>query len=120
MKAVITIGISAIGLWLGTLGAKYHPTNPEARLKVGISFLLLLASYVYLLLAFILYILLNIAAEAADFAAEVSNDMTGIFAVVTGIIATLLSGKANHPIIVGTFGVIVMLIISLEIGRAHV
>ena len=113
MKAVITIGISAIGLWLGTLGAKYHPTNPQARLKFGISFLLLLASYVYLLLAFIPYILLNIPAEAADFAAEVSNDMTGIFAVVTGIIATLLSWKANHPIIVGTFGVIVMLIISL-------
>lgn len=120
MKAVITIGISAIGLWLGTLGAKYHPTNPQARLKFGISFLLLLASYVYLLLAFIPYILLNIPAEAADFAAEVSNDITGVFAKVTGIIATLLTWKANHPIIVGTFGVLVMLVISLGIASVFI
>src|SRR5699024_2533116 len=120
MKAVITIGISAIGLWLGTLGAKYHPTNPQARLKFGISFLLLLASYVYLLLAFIPYILLNIPAEAADFALEVSNDMTGIFAVAAGMNATLLSWKASYPILVGAFGGIAKLIISLGIASVFI
>src|SRR5699024_564584 len=120
MKAVITIGISAIGLWLGTLGAKYHPTNPQARLKFGISFLLLLASYVYLLLAFIPYILLNIPAEAADFALEVTNAMTGIFAVAAGIDATHPSSKASRPIIAGAARAGVMLISSLGIASVFI
>lgn len=116
MKAVITMGISAIGLWLGTMGAKYHPTNPQARLKFGTSIIQLVLAYVYLSFAFIPYVLLMIPIEVLEFASEISAEAEGIFGVIAGIVATLLSWKASNPIFIGTLGVIVMLLISLGIA----
>ncbi|WP_029268199.1 putative ABC transporter permease subunit [Virgibacillus alimentarius] len=112
IKAVISIGISSIGLWLGTTGAKYNPENPQARLKFGTSIILMVLSYVYIFFALIPYVILIIPAETASIAAEVSHDISGFFGAIIGIVATLLAWKASSPFIVGILCIIVMLIIS--------
>ncbi|WP_099157519.1 putative ABC transporter permease subunit [Virgibacillus ndiopensis] len=113
MKAVITTGISAIGLWLGTIGAKYNPKNPQNRLKFGTSLILLVLSYVYLFLAIIPYVLLIVPANAVGFVGDLSNDITGFFGAVASLVFTLLSWKADAPVMMGFVGVLAMLIISI-------
>src|SRR5690625_2399745 len=58
MKAFVTLGSSALGLWLGTIAAKYHPTNPQSRLKFSSGILLFIFSFIYLFLFFINYFII--------------------------------------------------------------
>lgn len=116
MKAVITVGISAIGLWLGTIGAKYNPANPQNRLKIGTAFILFIASYVYLFLALIPYVLLIVPVDAIEFLQEVIQNTDGFLGMVASIVLTLLSWKASSPFIVGIVGIVVMLVVSLGVA----
>ncbi|GAA0440139.1 hypothetical protein GCM10008983_16370 [Lentibacillus halophilus] len=117
MKAVITIGISSIGMWFGAIGAKYNPSNPQNRLKFGISILLLVTSYVYLFIALIPYVMLIIPTEAMDLAQEVSQTTGGFFGMLASLVYAILSWKAVSPVSVVIAGVVLMLIISL--GTAY-
>ncbi|MFD1040540.1 hypothetical protein ACFQ3N_19365 [Virgibacillus byunsanensis] len=116
MKAIITAGISGIGLWLGTIGAKYNPSNPQNRLKFGTSIILLVLSYVYLFLAFIPYVLLIVPEEAISFTAEISSHAGGFIGVIASIVFTLLTWKASYPILIVICGIVVMLVTSLGIA----
>ncbi|TRM11685.1 hypothetical protein FH966_08310 [Lentibacillus cibarius] len=117
MKAVITVGISGIGMWLGAIGAKYNPSNPQNRLKFGISILLLLISYVYLFIALLPYVMLIIPVEATDLAQDASQTIGGFFGMVANLVYTILSWKAASPGSVVAAGIALMLIISL--GTAY-
>ncbi|MFC4558995.1 hypothetical protein ACFO3D_12405 [Virgibacillus kekensis] len=116
MKAFITIGISAIGLWLGTIGAKYNPANPQNRLKFSTGFILMITSYVYLLLALIPYILLIVPLDAIEFLTEVRMDMDGFWEGVASVVLGLLSWKGLYPTLVLIIGIIIMIIFSLGAG----
>ncbi|WP_186579939.1 putative ABC transporter permease subunit [Aquibacillus kalidii] len=113
MKMVITLGISGIGLWLGTIGAKHNPNNPQQRLKFSTSLILLLASYIYLIIALIPYILLILPTDILDPLQDAS--VTGFWGGVLNIVMALLSWKAAHPIIVWIVGVVIMLVFSLGV-----
>ncbi|MGP4108571.1 putative ABC transporter permease subunit [Virgibacillus sp. L01] len=116
MKAVITVGISAIGLWLGTIGAKYNPANPQNRLKFGTAFILFIASYVYLFMALIPYVLLIVPVDAVGFLQDVIQDTDGFIGAIASVVLTLLSWKASSPLIAGIAGVTLMLVISLGVA----
>lgn len=117
MKAVITIGISGIGMWLGTIGAKYNPANPQNRLKFGTSIVLMVVSYIYLFFALIPFVMLLIPVETMDFAQQVSQDIDGFFGWVAGFVYTVLSWKAASPVMITIIGILLVLIISL--GAAY-
>src|SRR5699024_8822277 len=70
VKAGITVGISAIGIWIGTIGARFNPANPQQRLTFGTSIILLLLSYVYLLMMTVPYALMLVPGDAAPFVVE--------------------------------------------------
>ncbi|WP_382399695.1 putative ABC transporter permease subunit [Lentibacillus salinarum] len=116
IKAVITVGISGIGMWLGTIGAKYNPANPQNRLKFGVAMILLIASYVYLFIALIPYVILLIPVEAASFAQMVNQDIDGFFGSVAGFVHTVLVWKTASPVMVTIAGVLLTLIISLGVA----
>ncbi|MFZ3579883.1 putative ABC transporter permease subunit [Virgibacillus sp. DJP39] len=115
VKAVITVGISAVGLWLGTIGAKYNPSNPQARLKIGTGFILMIASYIYLAITAIPYIFLIVPIDAVDTTTDM-GDIGGFLGFLADVALTLLSWKASYPVLTGIIGVIVMLILSMGIA----
>ncbi|SEQ91497.1 ABC-2 type transport system permease protein [Virgibacillus subterraneus] len=116
MKAVITVGISAIGLWLGTIGAKYNPANPQNRLRFGTAFILFIASYIYLFLALIPYVLLIVPVDAIGFLQDIIQDTDGFIGAIASVVVTLLSWKASSPLIAGIAGGTLMLVISLGVA----
>ncbi|UJL47345.1 hypothetical protein KFZ58_05485 [Virgibacillus sp. NKC19-16] len=116
VKAVITVGISAIGLWLGTTGAKYNPENPQQKVKFGTAILLMVVPYLYLFVALIPFVLLVIPGDVGAFLSEVSNDLSGFWSAFVGVFATLLSWKASYPAFMIILGIIAMLIVSLGIA----
>lgn len=116
VKAAITIGISAIGLWLGTTGSKYNPSNPQQRVKFGTAILLMVVSYVYLFVALVPYVLLVIPGDVGSFLIEVSTDLSGFLGALIGLFATLLSWKASYPALMIILGIIAMLIVSLGVA----
>ncbi|WP_456276301.1 putative ABC transporter permease subunit [Bacillus sp. AK128] len=115
MKAVITAGISGLGLWIGTIGAKYNPANPQNRLTFSSGFILVIVSYVYVLLAFIPYVLLLVPTDAISFVQEISRESGGFIGFVAGLVATMLSWKAASPVAVWISGILLMVIFSLGV-----
>lgn len=114
VKAFITVGISAIGIWLGTIGAKYNPVNPQQRLKFGTAILLMVFSYVYLFLALIPYVILLVPTEAIEFASDINA--SGFWGMLASIFLTLLTWKASYPTLMVMFGIVVMLLFSIGIA----
>lgn len=115
MKLMLTVGISAIGLWLGTFGAKYNPTNPQARLKFGTSILLLALSYVYLFILFIPFVYVLFPVDLVELPAGLEHGLTGFIGMIASVVLTLLSWKASYPVLMIVVGVIVMILLSLVI-----
>ncbi|GGK02181.1 hypothetical protein GCM10007063_25590 [Lentibacillus kapialis] len=116
IKALITVGISSIGMWLGSIGAKYNPANPQNRLKFGTALLLIIASYVYLFLALIPFVMLLIPIEVVDFAQEVSHNVDGFFGWIASFVYAVLSWKVVNPIMVIIAGILLTLIFSLSVA----
>lgn len=116
MKAVITIGISAMGLWFGTIGAKYNPKNPQQRLKFFTTMLLQMLSLVYLIITFIPYVLLILPVDMIDFVAEVREDTSGFFGAIVSFVFTILKWRTDSPLVMGIVGVILLLLIPIVIG----
>lgn len=116
VKAGITIGISAIGIWIGTIGARFNPTNPQQRLTFGTSIILLLLAYVYLAILSIPYALMLVPGEAAPFVVEMGAEISGFFGFVFSLFGVLLTWKASYPIIVISLGLLLMFILSIGIA----
>ncbi|MFC7746350.1 putative ABC transporter permease subunit [Lentibacillus kimchii] len=116
IKAVITTGISSIGIWFGTIGAKYNPSNPQNRLTFGTSFMLIIVSFVYLFVTLIPFIIVLIPVDAMNVTGSASQSSLGIFSMVSSLIHTLLSWKAAYPVMVMASGIILMAAVSLGIA----
>lgn len=119
VKAIITVGISSVGLWLGTMGAKYNPKNPQARLKPGTAIILMVSSYLYLVLTAIPYVFLIVPVDAVDLTDDVS-EIGGFLGLLAKGAFTLLSWKVSNPVLMGIVGVIVMLILSVGIATLFI
>lgn len=109
IQGVIMIGVSSIGLWLGTVGAKYHPSNPQARLNFGASILLVVASYIYLVIAILPIVYLFLPVHLFTIPAV---DVTGFGTFIAHIFFTSLTWKLNYPIVMTIVGCLVFVIIS--------
>lgn len=112
LKILITSGISAIGLWLGTTGARYNPTNPQQRLKFGTSFLLLIVSYIYLIVSVIPFIWLLLPAIVGPDIINAGNEMSGVFGTVLTNFGSLIEWKGDHEVFGLILGVLAMIIFS--------
>lgn len=115
VKAFVSVGISAIGLCLGTIGAKYNPSNPQQRLNFGTAMLLMILSYVYLFIALIPYVILLVPTDALEFVTEISQG-SGFWALVGSMFAVLLTWKAAYPGLILMLSVVVMVLFSLGIA----
>jgi len=112
-KAMMTAGVSALGLWLGTHGAKYNPMNPQARLNVSISLILFVASIVYLLIVAIPFSYMLIPVDALDLPANLDHGLTGFVGVLVTFYLKLLLWKQSFPILMGIVGFIVLSLLTL-------
>ncbi len=117
VKGVITLGISAIGIWIGTLGAKYNPSNPQQRLNFGASISLLVLSYIYLIIALIpVGYLLIPDVVLNELPQDLNHGITGFSSVFVTFILGLLSLKASYPVVATIGGVIVLTFISIGLA----
>ncbi|MED3915493.1 hypothetical protein P4599_13345 [Priestia megaterium] len=114
LKGILTIGISSIGIWLGTIGAKHNPNNPQNRLTFGVSILLAILAYVYLFIALIPFALLNIPSSFKVFADELAGN--GFIGFIAGLVSDLLSFKMTHPAITYLIGIALIIIFSIGIA----
>src|SRR5699024_6549104 len=116
MKAIITTGISAIGLWFGTIGAKYNPKNPQQRLKFSTSLLLQLLSVIYLFVAFIPYTLLILPVEMIDFVAEIQAQANSFFDAILHFVYVVLKWRTEFPVLMGITGTVILLLVPIAIA----
>ncbi|MFD1412351.1 putative ABC transporter permease subunit [Oceanobacillus jeddahense] len=116
VKAGITIGISSIGIWIGTIGARFNPGNPQQRLTFGTSMFLLLLAYVYLAVLSIPYALMLVPGEAAPFVVDLGAESFGFFGFVFSLFGVLLTWKASNPIIVISLGLLLMFVLSIGLA----
>lgn len=110
LKGILTVGISSIGIWLGTIGAKHNPNNPQNRLTFGVSILLAILAYVYLFIALIPFALLNLPPSFKVFADELAG--SGFIGFIAGLASSLLSFKMAYPAIAYLIGIVLIIIFS--------
>ncbi|MFA1821052.1 hypothetical protein ACDX78_12875 [Virgibacillus oceani] len=115
MKAVLTVGMSGLGIWFGAIGAKYNPENPQNRLRFAPALLMMMASFVYLFLALIPFAILLIPVEAMAFVQEVSNT-NGFIGTAGGFIYSVLQWKEASVFLVMVGGFILMLAVSFGVA----
>lgn len=120
MKAIATVGLSAIGLWLGTIGAKYNPTNPQQRLNFGVSILLLVSSWIYLLIVSIPVAYLLIPLGEIELPPNLEHGLTGFPGMIATIALALLSWKASYPVVMSIIGVLVFIGVIIGISSLFI
>jgi len=113
MKGFMTLGLSALGLWLGTIGAKYHPTNPQARLKFFAIVLLFISSYIYLLITAVPAMIIFVTPELVEVGGN--EEITGVISFIMHSVTKLILLKGEMPIIVISLCVLAMVMISLSV-----
>src|SRR5699024_5271068 len=113
IKSFFTLGMSAIGLWLGTLGAKYNPTNPQQRLNFGISLMMLLLSYVYLLILLIPIGYAFFPIDQVELPTDMNHGMSGFKGALADLWLSLLSLKMNYPEVMTFVGVLITILLSI-------
>lgn len=113
LKALVTVGLSALGLLMGTIGGKYHATNPQARLHVGVSIILFVSSWIYTLIISLPFGYLMVPLAEVELPAGLDHGITGFFGVVWSIVLTLFSWKTNHPVVMAGVGFIVLALVSI-------
>src|SRR5699024_9726355 len=113
IKSFITLGMSAIGLCLGTLGPKYNPTNPQQRLNFGISLRMLLLSYVYLVILLIPIGYAFFPMDQVELPTDMNHSMSGFKGVLADLWLSLLSHKMNYPEVMTFVGVLITILLSI-------
>lgn len=101
------LGLAGLGLWLGTIGARHNPDNPQQRLKVGVSFVLMFATLIYLGLATLPILVTFFPIE------EIVENEGGGTGGLLGILAVIAQWKMNHLLLVKAIGVIFSLFVVL-------
>ena len=114
IKAIVTVGLSSLGIWLGTIGAKYHPTNPQQRLNFGVSIILFVSSWIYVVIAMIptAYLLFPASLGELELSAEIEHGAPALFVMIANIVMTLLAWKISVPLLAWATGLLALLIIS--------
>ena len=107
LKLILTIGLGGIGIWLGTIGAKYNPNNPQNRLTFGSSILMLIISYIYLFLVLIPFVLLSVPPSAETMLSDFSSEIGGFIGTVAYMVAMLLKWKIAAPILAWSIGIFI-------------
>lgn len=120
IKAVITLGMSAIGLWFGTFGAKYNPMNPQMRLKFGASIFLFVLSIVYLIALAIPYTFIVFPVDEVPLPDPTSHGAPGVPGLFLTIVLGFLNFKQAYPVVVNSLLVVVMIAISVGITIAAI
>lgn len=116
LKGMITMGVSAIGLWIGTLGAKYNPTNPQQRLNFGASIVLLILPIIYLFIVMIpIGYLLVPDAALNELPGDLNHGVPGFGGVLLTVLLTILSFKVSHPVITAILGITVLTLLAIGI-----
>jgi len=110
--AVMSLGITGIGLWIGSIGAKYNPNNPQNRLETGTSFLLMFLCFSYLFIASFPTILVLVPIDASFISHEGGAHPAGVF----GLFITLLEWKAENHLLLMIISSLVALLISIGVA----
>ncbi|WLD93420.1 hypothetical protein [Alkalihalobacillus sp. AL-G] len=116
VSGVVLIGISGIGLYVGTIGAKYNPDNPQNRVQFAPGLALMIISYVYLLITVIPAGLLLLPTKYVSFFEQSASEMSGFFHFIFSKAAWILQLKAEHGVWIVLLGVAALLIFSLGTG----
>lgn len=118
VKGVITMGMSAVGLWIGTLGAKYNPTNPQQRLNFGASIVLFVLSYLYLFIALIPVGYLVIPDVALnELPQDLNHGITGFSGLMATFVLSIFVLKVSFPVIMTIVTIVVLVL--LPVGVAY-
>lgn len=120
IKGVLLIGWSTLGLWLGTMGAKYDPNNPQARLNFGVSLILFISSTIYLVLVMIPFGYVLIPAgefELQDLPTNLELGITGFWGMVATGGLKLIALKISHPVLMTCAALFVIGVIGLGCGH---
>ncbi|MBG9814260.1 hypothetical protein ABD68_22600 [Bacillus endophyticus] len=112
MNAFVALGISSIGIWIGTIGARYNPNSPQQRNSVVSSLFLLLLSYAYLLLMFVPFVLLIVPTEAIELVESLKGETKGFFSFIVDNSAFLLDLKRQSTSLGTSIGFISLIVIS--------
>ncbi|WP_102275457.1 putative ABC transporter permease subunit [Cytobacillus massiliigabonensis] len=109
--SIMSLGITGIGLWIGSIGAKYNPNNPQNRLETGVSFLLMFLSCAYLFVAALPSAIVLIPTDVLFILQEGENPPG-----VLGLFFTILEWKAENNTLLTISGTIFTLIISVGVA----
>ena len=105
-----------IGVWLGTIGAKYNPDNPQQRLQTGTGFLMMFLSIAYLIVGLFPLVFFLLPTDLAPFLSElVSQGGGGFLYWLITYANAVVSIKATSPVLSVLLGVIAMIFYSLGI-----
>ncbi|HLS35539.1 MAG TPA: hypothetical protein VK061_04835 [Bacillota bacterium] len=111
IKIFISAGISSMGVWIGTIGGRYNPTNPNQRLSFGSTILLMALSYGYLLIALIPMVYAGLPTDIlSNIDAHISTDRTIMAEFFASLITTPLLLKVKYPLLMNSLAIIVLLI----------
>ncbi|MBP3039850.1 hypothetical protein J9303_10165 [Bacillaceae bacterium Marseille-Q3522] len=116
LKAILSIGVSGIGIWLGTIGAKYNPANPQNRLTFGAGILMLIISYLYLFLALFPFALLSVPSSAESMLNDFATENGGFIGSLAYIVALLLKWKTASPVLSWSLGIIMATLFSFGVA----
>ncbi|MBO8129843.1 MAG: hypothetical protein H0Z39_11745 [Peptococcaceae bacterium] len=109
---LLSLGVNGLGLWLGTLGAKYDPENPQQRLKTGTGLVLLILSLLYMLLAVVPFAFLLLPPGLQPQLAALAAETDGFVAAALRFAAFVLGVKVLQ------YGAGVLGLIILAVGTA--
>lgn len=113
----LTIGVSGIGLWVGTIGAKFDPKNPHNRLTFWASMLLYGIAIIYtsLILLPVIYVAIPTEFITVDFS-SIHTFQGNVFQTFfyRGIL-TLLKWKLENPVLMNSIGLITLVVIGFGI-----
>lgn len=112
LTALASIGVSGIGLWMGTIGAKYNPANPQSRLTFAPSLILLILSYVYLFLSLVSLAFIVLPASLRDFFIG-QDSIGGFIGFILNIGTFIVEMKTTSPALAIFIGVVGLVVVSI-------
>lgn len=110
---LLSLGMSGMGLWLGTIGAKHNPDNPQDRLQAGTGFLLIFLNFVYLLVMGFPVTMVLVPGEYSDVFMPMTENAGGLIATGAMIIGSILQFKTVQAGLIVVSGLLSLLIMSL-------
>ena len=114
--ALISCGMCGIGIWLGTIGAKYNPDNPQQRLQTGTSFLMMFLSFAYLIVGLFPLAFFLLPTGLAPYLSDIVSQGGG--GLLYGLIAfadAVVRLKATSPLLTALIAIAGIIVYSLGI-----